>query len=63
MSRDEFLGYVRHILGAIGAIIASRGGSSASGYAELVVGIGMIVGAMVWSAMDKRFKARDKEGS
>lgn len=46
MSRDEFLGYVRHILGAIGAIIASRGGSSASGYAELVVGIGMIVGAM-----------------
>ena len=53
---------IHSVLGAIGAIIASRGGSRASGYAELVIGVGMIVGAMAWSAMDKRFKAKKKEG-
>lgn len=59
MTRDEFLGNIRHVLSAVGAIIASRGGPSASGYVELVLGLGMIAGAMVWSMMSKRYK---KEG-
>ena len=59
MTRDEFLGYCRHIMSAIGAIIAARGGPSASGYVELALGLGMIISSMVWSTMSKRYK---KEG-
>lgn len=60
-SRDEFFGDVRHIITAIGMLIAARGGPSAAGYTELVVGLGMIAASIIWSRLEKRSRAMERK--
>ena len=59
MTRDEFMGYCRAVLAAVGGAIGSRYGDQYGTWRELSIGAGMIVAAMVWSHLSKRYK---KEG-
>lgn len=56
---DVILGLVRHLLGAGGAALATNGWIDAA-QSEQLVGALLAIGAIAWSAWDKKSKKKKK---
>lgn len=55
MSREEFMGLVRHVLTGLGLLLASRATQSTGpGWSEIIMGIGMFIAGAAWSVWEKR---------
>lgn len=53
MTKDMWLGVIRHILTIIGSGFAAKGYIDASSV-DTIVGASMTIGAVVWSVVDKK---------
>jgi hypothetical protein len=53
MSREQIEGIVRHLMGAIGSVLATKGIVDESGV-QALVGVAVAVVGVVWSFMAKK---------
>ena len=61
MDKETVLGIIRHVLSAIGGILAARGYLS-SGEVETIVGLGLVIAGMVMSYLEKRQRKEAEAG-
>ncbi len=53
MSREQIEGIVRHLMGAIGSVLATKGIVDESGV-QALVGVAVAIVGVVWSFMSKK---------